>query len=404
MSIQRKLNVAWKATRIGLALEARRRRRRRQEISRRLAAAAPRLMLYAGFGLGVAGLRVLRRARRMNLRGQVALVTGGTRGLGFALADELARQGARVVICARSAQELTVASRELARRGADVLGIQCDVSRPDEVQRMVASALERYGRIDVLINNAGIIIVGPIQNQRLEDFQEAMDIIFWGAFHTTNAVLPQMLDRHAGRIVNITSIGGKVSVPHLLSYSGAKFALVGYSEGLRAELAKDGIRVTTVVPGLMRTGSYVNALFTGQHRKEYTWFSLGDSLPLLSISARRAARQIVAATREGRPELVVSWQAQLLSRLHGLFPGLTTRILTIANRLLPAPASGQPPRYTGRQSETAITRSFLTGLSQFAMRRLNQYPERDAHPTASTDGTGDRHAASGVNGVMTTEA
>ena len=378
MTTRQKLKLAWKATVIAVALETRRRRRRRRELSHRLWQVAPRIALGAGIGLGFAGWRLLQRVRRLDLRGQVVLITGGARGLGFALAREFGRQGARVVICARDAEEVAVASGELTRQGIEALGVQCDVSRPDDVRHMVRAALERFGRIDMLVNNAGIIIVGPVRNQRLEDFQEAMDIIFWGAVHATNAVLPHMLERHAGRIVNIASVGGKVSVPHLLPYSGAKFALVGYSEGLRAELARDGIKVTTVVPGLMRTGSYINALFTGQHRKEYTWFTLGDSLPMLTISARRAARQIINAAREGRAEQVISWQAQLLARLHGLFPGITTNVLGVANRFLPAAIEGQPPRFSGRQSETALTRSFVTGLSQGAMRRLNQLPERRA--------------------------
>lgn len=384
MSTRQKLKLAWKATVIAIALETRRRRRRRRELAQRLRIAAPRIALGAGIGLGFAGWRLLRRIRRMDLHGQIVLITGGARGLGFALAQEFGRQGALLVICARDANEVAVASDELRRQGIEVRGVQCDVSRPDDVRHMVRAALERFGRIDVLVNNAGIIIVGPVRNQRLEDFQEAMDIIFWGAVHTTNAVLPHMLERHAGRIVNVASIGGKVSVPHLLPYSGAKFALVGYSEGLRSELAKDGIKVTTVVPGLMRTGSYVNALFTGQHHKEYTWFSLGDSLPMLTISARRAARQIVNAAREGRTELVISWQAQLLARLHGIFPGITTNLLGLVNRFLPAASEGQPPRFSGRQSETALTRSFVTGLSQRAMHQLNQYPERRA--TELSDG------------------
>src|SRR6185503_4123757 len=120
------------------------------------------------------------------------------------------------------------------------------------------------------------------------------------------AVLPEMRARREGRIVNITSIGGKISVPHLLPYSASKFALVGLSEGLRAELAKDGIVVTTICPGLMRTGSPRNATFKGQHRAEYAWFSIGDSLPVTAMSADRAARQILTACKRGEAEVVLS--------------------------------------------------------------------------------------------------
>src|SRR5450759_4776995 len=114
-------------------------------------------------------------------------------------------------------------------------------------------------------------------------FELAMDVMYWGVLYPTLAVLPQMREHKRGRIVNITSIGGKVSIPHLLPYNSAKFAAVGLSEGLRAELAMDGVTVTTIVPGLMRTGSHINAYFKGKQEREYTWFALGASLPVISM-------------------------------------------------------------------------------------------------------------------------
>src|SRR5204863_5194639 len=120
---------------------------------------------------------------------------------------------------------------------------------------------------------------------------------------TTLSVLPAMRRQGEGRIVNISSIGGKIAVPHLLPYDASKFALTGFSEGLRAELLKDGIYVTTVCPGLMRTGSPRNADFKGQHEAEYAWFSIGDSLPGMSMSAEAAAERIVTAFRQGEAEV-----------------------------------------------------------------------------------------------------
>jgi short-subunit dehydrogenase len=162
-------------------------------------------------------------------------------------------------------------------------------------------------------------------------------------------------------------------MPHLLPYNSAKFAAVGFSEGLHAELAKEGIKVVTVVPGLMRTGSHVNAIFKGRHRQEYTWFSLGASTPVTAMSARRAARQIVRATRRGDAEIILSLQAQLLARLHGLFPGITTRVLGLVNRFLPAAGGAGQERRRGRESETAVSRSFLTALGRRAVQTY-QYP------------------------------
>jgi short-subunit dehydrogenase len=176
-----------------------------------------------------------------------------------------------------------------------------------------------------------------------------------------------------GRIVNIASIGGKISVPHLLPYSASKFALVGLSEGLRAELAKDGILVTTICPGLMRTGSPRHAWFKGRHRAEHAWFSISDALPLASMDADRAARQIVAALRDGDAEQVLSRPAQLATLAHALFPELTAGVLGAINRLLPGP-DGLPGRSAvkGEASTSALSPSWLTVLGDRAAHRNNQ--------------------------------
>lgn len=331
----------------------------------------PLSLIAAGTGLLLLAKRFLQP--RLNLQGQTVLITGSSRGLGLALAEAFAGQGCRLVICARDEQELRRAQTMLAEQGAEVMAIPCDLTDREQVRRMMEQATARFGTIDVLVNNAGIISVGPIQTQTLEDFASAMDNIYWAAFHPTMAVLPSMLERKSGHIVNITSIGGVVSVPHLLTYASAKFALVGFSEGLRAELAKEGIAVTTVVPGLLRTGSHINTVMKGsKHRAEYAWFTLMDTIPLTSISARRAARQIVDATRRGSAELVITIQAQMLARFHGLFPGLTADILGIVNRFLPSGEGAGTISHMGRESETPITQSFLTTLGQCASRTYNE--------------------------------
>ncbi|HEY7123331.1 MAG TPA: SDR family oxidoreductase [Ktedonobacterales bacterium] len=333
-------------------------------------------LIGAGIGLMVAGRALWRQLRAIDLHGQVVLITGSSRGLGFALAQEFARQGARLVMCARNEQDLERARRDIEKLGAEVLAVPCDVSRREQVQWMVAQALTHFGRIDILVNNAGVVMVGPLQTQTLNDFEEALNTMFWSSVYTTLAVLPHMLPRKRGRIVNITSIGGKVSVPHLLSYNAAKFAAVGFSEGLHAEVAKEGIKVVTVVPGLMRTGSHVNALFKGKHTAEYTWFSLGASLPIAAMSARRAARRIVRAARVGETEVLLGWQPQIFGRLHGVLPGFMTNWLALDNRFMPKPGGIEQQRRTGNESETGVTRSFLTGLGRQAAHTYHQY-DRD---------------------------
>lgn len=290
------------------------------------------------WALAAAGLAWFgwRRRRGAALDGEVALVTGGSRGLGFLLAERLLDAGCRVIICARDEQTLRRAHSRLASRG-DIDSIACDVSDARDVADLVDHIMQRHGRIDILINNAATIRVGPLETFSLDDFHDAMNAAFWGTVHTTLAVLPHMRRRRAGRIANITSIGGRVAVPHLLPYDCAKFAAVGFSQGLRAELAGSGIAVTTVIPGLMRTGSPLHVQYRGQPRREYAWFSLGDLLPLTAMSAQRAADRIILAVRRAEPVLTLSWQARLLSTLHDLAPATTQRLLGLAGRALPEP-------------------------------------------------------------------
>ena len=324
-------------------------------------------------GIGLAGYAYLRSRRGPDLSGQVALVTGSSRGLGFAMAREFARQGCEVVLCARDQKELQAAAEELTQLGTTVLAIPCDVSDREQVERMVAQVNARFGGVDILVNNAGTMTVGPLESQTIEDFEEAMNVMFWGVVHPTLAVLPQMLERRGGRIATITSIGGKVSMPHLLPYNCAKFAAIGFSEGLHAELSRYGIRVTTVVPGLMRTGSHLNTSFKGNNEAEYSWFSLAATMPLVSMDARRAARAIVSAIQRGETEIILSPQAHALAAVHGVFPGWTSEALGLVNRLLPKP-NGDAGRqsHLGRDSETAVSSSVLTGLGRRAARDLRQ--------------------------------
>lgn len=322
---------------------------------------------------GALAARGWRRSRgRYRFRDRTVLITGGSRGLGLVLARRLAREKARLVLVARDPEELRVAELEL-QQDTEVLSVPCDISVQAQVERAVAAARERFGRVDVLINNAGIISVGPLEVQSVEDFERAMGVHFWGPLYATLAVLPDMRERGEGRIVNISSIGGKISVPHLLPYCASKFALVGLSEGLNAELAGQGITVTTVCPGLMRTGSPRNALFKGDREAEYTWFAVADSLPGLSVHAERAAAEILDACRNGDAELVISLPAAAAVAFHGVFPGLTAELLAAANRLLPPPEGSRDAEATpGKLHETPITRSWLTALTQKAASANNE--------------------------------
>lgn len=330
----------------------------------------------AGAVLGLsaaAAINLYKRSRRLyDYRDKVVLITGGSRGLGLVMARRLADKGARLAICARNSEELKRAADDLKKRGAEVIEVSCDLRNQHEVISMVEKVRARYGRIDVLINNAGVIQVGPLEIQTQEDFKDAMNIHFWAPYFTMQAVLPEMRERGEGRIVNIASIGGKVPVPHLVPYCASKFALVGLSSGMRSELVKENIYITTVCPGLMRTGSAVNALFKGQNEKEYAWFSIGDALPATSISAERAADQIIEAARRGDAELIVSIQAQLAAKIHNLFPELTADAAALINQILPAAGGIGKAKKRGKESESWLSPSILTKLSDQAAIENNE--------------------------------
>lgn len=337
----------------------------------------------AGFGAALGVREAIAQASEVDLTGEVALITGASSGLGLQMARELADQGCRLVICARTQDELERAGRDLESRGAEVLAISCDVGNEDDVRRMVNIAIEQFGSIDVLICNAGVIQVGQFRSMESADFHKAMDIMFFGTLYPVLAVVPHMRERKSGRIALITSIGGKISVPYLLPYNSSKFAAVGLGEGLRAELAPDGIVVTTIIPGLMRTGSYLNAEFAGEpegRESTYRVFSALSSLPLLTVGGESAAKAFVRAIKRGDAYFIYPPQYNLLARIHGLAPATTMAAMGLANRLLPE---------TGEQKENVEGESIderlpsegvwrvLTTLGRKAADRMQPRPNEE---------------------------
>jgi NAD(P)-dependent dehydrogenase (short-subunit alcohol dehydrogenase family) len=332
----------------------------------------------AAAGFLVNRMMKAREVRHFNLAGRVVLVTGGSRGLGLVLARELVAEGARIVICARDVEELERARLDLEARGGSVLAVPCDITRREEVIEVFRVAREIFGGVDALINNAGIIQVGPFENATLDDFDEAMRVHYWGALYAILEAFPEMRERGEGRIVNITSIGGRIAMPHLLPYVGSKFAITGLSEGLRAELQKYGIWVTTVTPGLMRTGSIYRAFFKGRNHDEHAWFSVSGSLPGASIGAEQAARSIIRALKRGEADLILSLPAHCAAMFHGAAPGVTADILGAVDRFLPAPGGIGEERAPGFDSTSKISPSILTALSDRAARENNELGSTEA--------------------------
>lgn len=330
--------------------------------------------LALGVGLVLAARTIIRKKRAYDLDGKVVLVTGGSRGLGLVLARQLARQNAKIAICSRQDEQLDRAEAELREAGADVLALNCDMTVQSDVERMVKRVQSHFGHIDVLINNAGIIQVGPLENLSLHDFEEAMNTNFYGPLYAVMAVLPHMRQRQQGRIVNISSVGGKVSLPHMLPYSASKFALGGLSKGLRSELSRHGIVVTTVFPGLVRTGSPRNVPVKGNHEAEYAWFKTADSMPLLSASAEATADQIIGAMKKGTAELVTTLPGKLLSLMNEVLPELTADVFSLTNRLLPRAATGAAgfQRRYGHEVESGASSNAIARTSDEAAEQNNE--------------------------------
>jgi len=315
------------------------------------------------------------RTQRFSLRNKLTLITGGSRGLGLVLARQICAAGGKVALLARDNEELIRAKTDLAGRGGRVITIQCDLLDAGQIQSAIRQTIDRFGKIDILINNAGIIEVGPLEHMTREDFERSMAVHFWAPYALISDVVPEMRTRGGGRIVNISSIGGKIAVPHLAAYSASKFALTGFSDAIRAELALDKIYVTTVAPGMMRTGSHVNAKFKGRHDSEFAWFGASSGAPLISINAERAARKILAACRRGQPSLTLTYAARTAILGNALFPNLTGYAMKIVNRFLPKAADKNEGDESRAGSETRrLVPPWMTRLADRASLRNNEMP------------------------------
>jgi NAD(P)-dependent dehydrogenase (short-subunit alcohol dehydrogenase family) len=282
--------------------------------------------------------------RQQPLRGRVAVVCGGSRGLGRALARELMQQGASVAICGRDRGSLEETRDWLNSSGGRVFSRVCDLRSEVQTRDFLAEVERELGPVDILVANAATILVAPIETLSPADFDLAMREIFGTAMRSALTALPGMQARRSGTIAFIASIGGKLGLPHLAPYSAAKFAEVGLAEALSAEVAKDGVKVLSVFPGLMRTGSHTHALFRGNPERELGWFGASAVTPVFSIGTERAARRVVRAIIDGERRITLTPAAKLATALHHFLPGLWSTLSGIGGRLLPkAPDRSELP-------------------------------------------------------------
>jgi NAD(P)-dependent dehydrogenase (short-subunit alcohol dehydrogenase family) len=263
----------------------------------------------AALGIAIASWRA-----RYDFENKVVLITGGSRGLGLVLARELADRGALIGLLARDAIELARARQSIASHSLVQL-LPADVTAPAQIEQAVNTLVRRFGRIDIVINNAGQIMSAPLADTTDADFKTLLDVHFWGTLHVTRAALPHLPHNGDARIVNICSIGSKIPVPHLSAYCASKFAQAGLSSVMAEEMRGKRIRVTTVMPGLMRTGSHRQAWFKGDQPSEYAAFALVGGLPGSSMGAERAARMILRAVARGDAEAIVPFSVRQIAKV-----------------------------------------------------------------------------------------
>ncbi len=326
------------------------------------------LGLLAGAGALWGTRAFLRHRRWMDLSGRVVVITGADGGFGLILARQVAQAGAVVVLAARNAEALETAAADLRSHGAqDALAVPTDVSDEDQARRLILTAAERFGRIDVLLNNAGLMLVGAVPTLTIEDFRSILNTNFWGTVNPTMAALPIMREQQFGRIANVVSVGGRFVIPHMAPYIASKFALTGFTRAIRAEASRDNVLVTGIYPATIRTGGHTHAWFKGDTQGEYRWFALADTLPGLSTSAEAAATQAIRAIQGGDPEVIIGLAARLNVAFDGLFPDWSAELMALLERAMPAPADLDAPAVQGREIRGEIA-DFVNRLVPSAAR------------------------------------
>ena len=255
------------------------------------------------------------------MKDKVVIITGGTSGIGKALAFEFGMNGSKVVITGRNQEALLTATQELKARGIQVLAIAADVTSPEDNGMMAEEAIKTFGRIDVLINNAGISMRAVFEEVDPAVIKKVMDINFYGAVYATKSCLPEIL-RTKGSIVGISSIAGFRGLPARTGYSASKFALNGFLESLRTELLKSGVHVLTACPGFTASNIRKRSL------KE-DGSSQGESprQEEKMMTAEECASHIYRATVNRRRTLVLTLQGKLVVFLNKWLPSLTDKLV-----------------------------------------------------------------------------
>ena len=252
----------------------------------------------------------------MNIQGKTALITGASRGIGRAIALELAQQGAkRLLLVARDRQRLAEVAAEIEPLGVEVEILALDLTQLVEVNIAIAQAWRDYGPIDLLVNCAGVAHQAPFLKSQLPDVQQEIAINLLGMYTMTRLIARRMAAEHSGTIVNVSSLMGKIAAPTMATYSATKFAILGFSQALRGELAAHNIKVIALLPSLTDTDMV----------RELDWFRW-----VVPMTPQKVAQALVAGVNRGSPEIVVGWQSHLAVWCNRIAPWLLEKVLLMA--------------------------------------------------------------------------
>ena len=231
----------------------------------------------------------------MNFENKVVVITGASSGIGEATAEKFAKKGANLVLVARRKEKLEQVEKNLSKYSVKILICVCDVSDKEQVKQMSEKVIERFSKIDILVNNAGFVIYGKVKELSVEDIESQMKTNYFGTIYCTKSFLPNFLKQNYGHIVNVASVGASFGVPGIVSYCATKYAMLGFSEGLKHELHNTGVGVTVVSPIMVRT-----SLFDHPSFKNFTKHATG-----ISLSSETVANAIIKASNSSRLEIVV---------------------------------------------------------------------------------------------------
>jgi NAD(P)-dependent dehydrogenase (short-subunit alcohol dehydrogenase family) len=260
------------------------------------------------------------------IRGATVVVTGATSGIGYETARAFAAAGANLVVAGRRQERLEELGGAITAAGGRALAVKTDVSEFAQVERLVKQAIDRFGKLDVIVNNAGVGLAAAFTEMSLEEFRRLMDVNFWGVVHGCRAVVPAMQKQGRGTIINVASILGKRGMPFNTAYCASKFAVVGFSEALRTELAAANIAVSTICPGAVESE---------------IWESAGNRLTsqipdFPKYPASQLAQVIVNDARWPQPEIVLSLDAQAIDFFNTIAPRLMDWTLSAATPFMQA--------------------------------------------------------------------